>query len=433
MSGIRFTLGLKVAGAFAVVVAMLLLVATTGFTQTGRLVAGQNELIERDFPVESIAEQLRGRIHAALSAHRGYIILGLEELKDERASIWEEIDGLVHELDVLLEESENAEGLQQSAELQVVLSEFQSSQAKIIALAHEPENLKANVLFADQAAPFGVTMRKHLERIIELERAQPATAERRDLVALTAGAEIHLLKVTATITDYLIDGDEAKLEQFRGELAACSESVARLTDQAGLFTAEQRGEFDAYIAARESFIAGATQVIDQRAADDWNQAQYICAGEVTPLAIEADRRIGALLEQLHGRLLDHEAKLMTVGSFTRTSVLVASTVALALAVGVAWLLSRAIVPPIRRVADAARCVAEGDLTTRVPAKANDECGDLAKSFNSMSDRVSDMIGEVMSTSRDVAAAATEIAASSEEIAGGMSEQSDQVNQISSAV
>lgn len=67
----------------------------------------------------------------------------------------------------------------------------------------------------------------------------------------------------------------------------------------------------------------------------------------------------------------------------RLSILVVVAVvgAIALSVAVSSLLTR----PVTRVAEAARRVGSGDLTTKVPVDAGDELGDLARAFNNMTE------------------------------------------------
>ena len=58
---------------------------------------------------------------------------------------------------------------------------------------------------------------------------------------------------------------------------------------------------------------------------------------------------------------------------------------LAVAAGVALYLRRSVVQPVLTVAQATGRLAQGDLATRVPAKREDEIGDLARGFNTMAD------------------------------------------------
>ncbi|MFB6610200.1 adenylate/guanylate cyclase domain-containing protein [Agromyces sp. NPDC056379] len=81
--------------------------------------------------------------------------------------------------------------------------------------------------------------------------------------------------------------------------------------------------------------------------------------------------------------IDTEEAFAPVADFTRN--LVISTLAILLAVSVlSMLLAQVFTRPVRRLSDAVRRVAGGDLTVQVPAGSRDEFGDLGNAFNDMS-------------------------------------------------
>ncbi|MCX7028527.1 MAG: EAL domain-containing protein [Spirochaetes bacterium] len=67
----------------------------------------------------------------------------------------------------------------------------------------------------------------------------------------------------------------------------------------------------------------------------------------------------------------------------RTRAMLVTLGVAAVAFAVSLLLSQYLIVPLRRIADAARAVADGRLDTRVPVRRNDEFGDLADGFNGM--------------------------------------------------
>lgn len=80
--------------------------------------------------------------------------------------------------------------------------------------------------------------------------------------------------------------------------------------------------------------------------------------------------------------MDASEAFEPVTDFTRTLLL--STLGLALLVSIlSLLLSQSFTRPVRRLALAVRSVADGDYSTRVPARGTDEFADLARSFNDM--------------------------------------------------
>jgi signal transduction histidine kinase len=62
----------------------------------------------------------------------------------------------------------------------------------------------------------------------------------------------------------------------------------------------------------------------------------------------------------------------------------------ALSLALAWLLARAIVRPVRELGEGARRIGRGDLRHRVPAGRADELGDLAREFNAMGARLTEL-------------------------------------------
>ena len=433
MKKIRWTIGNKLNVGFGVVLALLIAMSVITYTQVRSVMSEQDTLVTRDIPTETKALELRGHIHAALSAHRGYIILGLEELKHERAAIWEQIDAESVALQALVAEAGDEQAIQIMAELQETLEAFAASQARIVAVAHERENTPATVLFEDEALPQGKKMQKHLEAILDAEDHEPGTPERKLMVHHVANAEAHLLKVTAALTKFLIDGRQDQLDILNQETAACARSVQTLKQDVGLLTPGQRNDFDAYLSSRDNFLEVAGRVIAIRDSDGWNQAQHICAGTVTPLAIKADGLIGQITERSTETAQANIAGLIDRSSFVQNMMVTLSLLTVVASLAIAWFLRRTICPPLRRTAEAVQRVAEGDLTVRVDVTGNDEVGDLGRSFNNMTDRIGQIIQVVAGTAREVASSSSQIASSSEEISSGMADQNAQVTQISAAV
>jgi signal transduction histidine kinase len=85
-------------------------------------------------------------------------------------------------------------------------------------------------------------------------------------------------------------------------------------------------------------------------------------------------------------------------------LLIASIGALLLAIIVSFVLARRFTKPLRRLTDAARAMAEGDLSRRVPADraraGGEEIAELSRQFNAMADQVEETM-EVIRRDRDI--------------------------------
>jgi two-component system, OmpR family, sensor histidine kinase BaeS len=77
----------------------------------------------------------------------------------------------------------------------------------------------------------------------------------------------------------------------------------------------------------------------------------------------------------------------TVFDVTWSWIAVAALVALVIALGASWFVTRLLVRPIRAMTDAARSFATGDRQARATGPAPGELGELASAFNGMADAV----------------------------------------------
>jgi len=91
--------------------------------------------------------------------------------------------------------------------------------------------------------------------------------------------------------------------------------------------------------------------------------------------------------------------------------------------------------PVTKLVDMMRETAtgDGDLTVRLNLDRGDEIGKLAHWFDVFMENLHGLIGQVKSTTEEVAGASTQIAASAEEMSAGMSNQEQQTSQVSAAV
>lgn len=98
--------------------------------------------------------------------------------------------------------------------------------------------------------------------------------------------------------------------------------------------------------------------------------------------IRVDGRVVGYVGRLQGRALSELVDVRFAETQRRAFFWIALLVG-GLAVALAWPLANTLVRPLQRVAGAARALAAGRYETRVPARGNDELGDLAHDFNGL--------------------------------------------------
>jgi len=137
---------------------------------------------------------------------------------------------------------------------------------------------------------------------------------------------------------------------------------------------------------------------------------------------------GAFETQLPLEKLDKE-----VAGFMASGLIATVPLVIVAGLGFVFLLRRMMGKPIAAIVTAVQEIASGKLKTRLEVKSNDELGKLSNAVNTMTENLSEVIGEVQSSANEVAGAATQIASGAEEMAAGMEEQRRQTSQVSAAV
>ncbi len=127
---------------------------------------------------------------------------------------------------------------------------------------------------------------------------------------------------------------------------------------------------------------------------------------------------------------------LRMGSASRKTAmsLMAVTLVVAIAVGlfICFAISRSIIAPVNILTKQADKLAEGDLTVQIDCNSTDEIGQLACSFQRMSQSLRTTIAGIGQISSQVAAASTELQATAEQIATGAEEVASQTNLVATS-
>ncbi|MCP3876002.1 MAG: methyl-accepting chemotaxis protein [Desulfobacteraceae bacterium] len=110
-------------------------------------------------------------------------------------------------------------------------------------------------------------------------------------------------------------------------------------------------------------------------------------------------------------------------------LLVLTAIAVVIAVGLGFFMSRYITKSITALADVTRLIAQGQLTSKVELSSNDELGDLAEDTNAMADNLKDIIGQITNYSEKLTTSSSELTG----LAGSMSEGAESMTTKSESV
>jgi methyl-accepting chemotaxis protein len=222
-------------------------------------------------------------------------------------------------------------------------------------------------------------------------------------------------------------------KNFLASTAAFKQDIAELEGEP--LTAAEHDAVAAAAAAFEDFMTTDEQII--AAFRTGTAAGYATAGNlVSGAAIDDMNKIVAAIDNLVG-LTDAQSAAATAdaagtANTARTLMLVAGALSLALAAGLAVLVTRSITRPLGRTVDTLRAVAAKDLTVQAPADGRDELGAMGRAVNGTLEVLLAAFGRISEHSRTLAGASHELTQASDRIAAAATDASGQSEQVATA-
>ncbi len=284
-------------------------------------------------------------------------------------------------------------------------------QFKNLSVAKKIWLLMLVVMTAMLLAGLGMTnhmknLESHLrEKIQDTEERIRLGVELRGSVEATAG--------------YLIAGNLAQdiesIQFFESKYAQGSDRMTVLLreTEARLESGEGRTLFAQILDKRSKLGALAKQVAAERR-NDGDVARLVRA-DLAPAVDNFMEDLNALVrlqEQMRTKAVEDATTERTAGFVVGMTVLaVVVVVGLLLAV---WLV-RQLTAPLARAVDLANAIASGDLTRNVHDDRKDELGQLLRSLNAMTQKLSTVVGEVRNGVDSVSSAASQIATGNQDL------------------
>jgi methyl-accepting chemotaxis protein len=120
-------------------------------------------------------------------------------------------------------------------------------------------------------------------------------------------------------------------------------------------------------------------------------------------------------------------------SRARTTMIVLTLVAAALAAWVLYGITRSITQPLNRAVGMAQAVAGGDLTTRMEVHSTDETGQLLRALIDMNDALARTVGQVRSGTETITTASNEIASGNMDLSSRTEQQASSLEETASSM
>ncbi|MCA9122094.1 MAG: PAS domain S-box protein [Planctomycetaceae bacterium] len=366
-SGILNSIGRKLALGFG---AVLLLMAASAVLAFVKL----NDLVSRAIPVDVNCVRLNDQIEKTLAAVPAYVVLGGERFRREYLESRAEIDLAMSELQAL-------SGVAMSRDDQAL---FKQTQAAVESLRRGQDRLAPAP--NDAVIGEGITreslvtqMQSSLTAMIDEESAFEATPARKRLFGNLANSRGSLSIGVGNVRTYLLSGDAQFKGLFDNDWQLNQQAMVQLTQMEHLMSDSQLVAWRKYAVDRTKFEHIFDQLFNLR----------LTANEITA-------NLNTLKENA-------SARRAAAGHAVSATLVVGTLVAIGLGCLIAITFSRSISTSVIRLAERADEIAAGHLDGEpLLVSSNDELGQLASTFNRMSQKLREMVG-TMSTQEEMIA------------------------------
>ncbi len=375
-------------------------------------------MVAVELPTAHASQELAREIHASLAALRGWMLTGDPAFKRAREAAWKSIDARLAELGRLRDSWRDERDRRDLGTFRDILAQFRKAQAQVEAVANTPDEQPARRMLVEQAAPLAAVMAREITRMIDIEKAQPATVERKALLATMADVRGTLGLSLANIRAYLLTGEQRFADAFHKLWEKNSARFTSLSRQRHLLTADQRQAFDRFAEARKNFVELPPQMFEIRASDRWNLANYLLVREAAP---RADRLLEILLGPKDangtpkGGMVDRQTRVLEAdaqqGAERAGRLLLLITVFLVailiLAAAVAVFFTAYIARPLSAMTAAMTRLAGGDVDIEIPGLGRrDEIGRMAQALATFRENARHLLKKVKLGEKASAFAAT---------------------------
>jgi PAS domain S-box-containing protein len=361
---------------------ILLMTVSIGFTlfKLSEVADITQSVIEERQPTANLFQRLNQDLNLVTSLLNGYLLTGESELREEYGIIETDISEILAELrfqDTSLNGEIAPEQIQQADEL---FGKFRTYANALFGLRDNNAINSGMILAQDTLNGPANTFIAHVNTLLtsdDIDLDDP-----RMLKAYTTLQELRYVwtQMMSSLRLFIITQSDGLLTNFK---TFSNRSDELLTELMEMDVELGFGELEEMVEMRAEYVSKLPPVLDIFASDNWRADSFLIKTELRPVLEELRAIFESIAdEQLH-KAKESGASLTEANEQIQFSTIIILAIALQIGVLLAIRITGDIVPPIHRLMEAAKNVAQGDLNSEVMVTSQDEIGQLGNSFNDM--------------------------------------------------
>ena len=407
----KVTIRNKIWISFGILVALLVAVGISAFTS---LKANKEKLSTLVNDVQPAMEQSLNLVDQLdrVSASLGFYLLSKEQIhKNDYIYNLGKITQSVQALSSMRVVQDDPATLKMVDEVQQGITKLQSYKEQMLVFASDDaKNTPALGFAGREVNPRAQIMLQSLQEMLLAESGESANETRRQFLLDMFSLRTNIASALNELRIFLAFRADANKENFHSFMELAARDANKLNGPSkNLLGFEQEASMQNFNAAFKEWGPAAEQVMKIHGAEDWRQDAFVIRKELSPLVLQIQERLTALVKTQHDFSVESSAEL--TAQVSRTQYIVAGLIMLGMvcAVMVGLFLTRTIITPIDALKASATQLAHGHLDQVIDTQRRDELGSLAQSFADMRDsirkkiddlRVLNVTGQTMASMHD---------------------------------
>jgi methyl-accepting chemotaxis protein len=186
-------------------------------------------------------------------------------------------------------------------------------------------------------------------------------------------------------------------------------------------------------ARRKAYVEMRSRTLKLKKEGRLDEVKQLALKEFVPLGRAYMEGIQALQQEQRDSIDRTAAQIQETYQASRQLMLLLSGLTMVLLGVIAWLLTRSITRPLARAVQAARQVADGDLTAQITVTSKDEAGQLLQALCDMTGKLAQLVSGAQDSSSAIALASREIAAGNADLSNRTESQAASLEETASSM
>ncbi len=421
---------------FSLLLILLVINATISVMHLRSTQTTVHSVIEQSQPLVLAAHQFNGYLAQAAGALSNYLLTKNDKQRQNyQNDLWQASD--------ILAQMEAMETVQISPDLAIeieamknALVTFQGYEKRMLGLAkNNLENETALAYAAEHLNPNFITLLGSISAMISSEDEEEVSSERNQWLNLMHETRYNFQKLMSDLRIYLNQPTASTRENLESSFEVVVMLVEKFDQYQDFYNFEQEEGVETVQNILGLYKKHLPVLIEINEGPQRRLDVHLLDSEILPLLAALEDQIDTLVYDKSTLMQQSSQDLLSDVETGMKAQLILTSLGLVFGVLVAFTIIRMVTRPLNQTVAALEDVAqgEGDLTRRLAVKNKDEFGQLADAFNQFSDKLQTLMREVSKSSAELIAESGHMAQAVGDTKSDISTQSEQINQITTAI